>query len=353
MTTNVEKGFDENEDARSSTKSKKFMKRVGKLPVSVFRNVWKVGREDPRRVIHALKKLRSAECVEEYFQDNDVKDSEDKTKDPIYKGYRVVLDSKSTDEILATFASWEPRHNRHCHKYPWHQYVKLGAALRHFGYTAVALHGCLQSEIQAPKSVRLLFREPCIRVSSEVSKVLLKLADSISKRRHFSHDILSDHLHESLQDLNSAIKSQPRLFLGPKNGRGKVTDQKLEKQTSLGVALTSLKTDTSALLQWKNRLVDNTKEFNDRKQLRPTLSKIAITSLEFSEALPFAAFASLLVEMVARLEIVIEGVEELGRAAHFREIEEDEIAVKVDGENRRHYKISHDVDTHDVLQAAG
>ncbi|KAG0497034.1 hypothetical protein HPP92_001725 [Vanilla planifolia] len=181
--------------------------------------------------------------------------------------------------------------------------------------------------LQAPKSVRLLFREPCIRVSSEVSKVLLKLADSISKRRHFSHDILSDHLHESLQDLNSAIKSQPRLFLGPKNGR--------------------------ALLQWKNRLIDNTKELNDRKQLRPTLSKIAITSLEFSEALPFAAFASLLVEMVARLEIVIEGVEELGRAAHFREIEEDEIAVKVDGENRRHYKISHDVDTHDVLQAAG
>ncbi|KAG0501346.1 hypothetical protein HPP92_001418 [Vanilla planifolia] len=45
--------------------------------------------------------------------------------------------------------------------------------------------------LQAPKSVRLLFREPCIRVSSEVSKVLLKLADSISKRRHFSHDILS------------------------------------------------------------------------------------------------------------------------------------------------------------------
>ncbi|KAG0497032.1 hypothetical protein HPP92_001723 [Vanilla planifolia] len=60
MTTNVEKGFDENDDARSSTKLKKFMKRVGKLPVSVFRNVWKVGREDPRRVIHALKERHCA-----------------------------------------------------------------------------------------------------------------------------------------------------------------------------------------------------------------------------------------------------------------------------------------------------
>ena len=65
--------------------------------------------------------------------------------------------------------------------------------------------------------------------------------------------------------------------------------------------------------------------------LRPTLSKIAITSLEFAEALPFAAFASLLVETVARLDHVIEEVEELGTIAHFKEFRpEDEIVVKCD-----------------------
>lgn len=58
----------------------------------------------------------------------------------------------------------------------------------------------------------------------------------------------------------------------------------------------------------------------ERRMLRPQLSKIAVmTSLEFSEALPFAAFASLLVEMVARLDNVIEEVEELGRIACFKE----------------------------------
>jgi len=36
------------------------------------------------------------------------------------------------------------------------------------------------------------------------------------------------------------------------------------------------------------------------------MSKIAITSLEFSEALPFAAFASLLVETVAKLDLIID-----------------------------------------------
>ncbi|KAH0466748.1 hypothetical protein IEQ34_003986 [Dendrobium chrysotoxum] len=41
---------------------------------------------------------------------------------------------------------------------------------------------------------------------------------------------------------------------------------------------------------------------------QPTLGKLAITTLELSEALPFAAFASLLLEMVARQDLVIEEV---------------------------------------------
>lgn len=48
----------------------------------------------------------------------------------------------------ALHASWEPRHSRYCHRFPWQQYVKVGAVLRQFGYTVVALHGCLRTEIQ-------------------------------------------------------------------------------------------------------------------------------------------------------------------------------------------------------------
>jgi len=46
------------------------------------------------------------------------------------------------------YASWEPRHTRHCHRFPWKHYVKVGSVLRQFGYTVVALHGCLKTEIQ-------------------------------------------------------------------------------------------------------------------------------------------------------------------------------------------------------------
>ncbi|CAI0418627.1 unnamed protein product [Linum tenue] len=90
-----------------------------------------------------------ANSIEAVTEAREESDDEEKScdEDPIYKGYKAVLDSKSTDETLALYASWEPRHSRHC-RYPWQQYVKVGAALRRFSYTVVALHGCLQTEIQ-------------------------------------------------------------------------------------------------------------------------------------------------------------------------------------------------------------
>ncbi|XP_028754313.1 aluminum-activated malate transporter 12-like [Neltuma alba] len=282
-------------------------------------------------------------CVNEYFKDGVIhenhEDIKSSSEDPIYNGYKAVLDSKSTDETLALHASWEPRHSRYCHRFPWQQYVKVGAVLRQFGYTVVALHGCLRTEIQTPPSVRAMFKDPCKRVAAEVSKVLIELANSIRNRRHCSPEILSDHLHEALQDLNTAIKSQPRLFLGSDDSRttnmlaaaaAAASQKKPGKKNSSGVTLSSVKTDSSALLEWKNKRAsaEQSKEASERKTLRPQLSKIAITSLEFSEALPFAAFASLLVETVAKLDLVIEEVEELGRLAGFKEYRpDDEIVV--------------------------
>ncbi|KAL1217713.1 Aluminum-activated malate transporter 14 [Cardamine amara subsp. amara] len=226
-------------------------------------------------------------CVNEYFEEEE-KDAEtsDLSEDTIYNGYKAVLDSKSTDEALAMYASWEPRHTRHCDRFPGKHYVKVGSVLRQFGYTVVALHGCLKTEIQ----------------------VLSELTTSIQNRRHCSPEILSDSLQVALQDLNTAIKSQPKLFLGS-NQNGTVSQGNSERRS--------------------------TAASSERKILRQQLSKIVVmTSLEFSEALPFAAFASLLVEMVARLDNVIEEVEELGTIACFKEydsnVDRTDVEVRVE-----------------------
>lgn len=299
------------------------------------------GEELHNSTVSKLEGLASSieACVQEYFREVEPEIANDKSlEDPIYEGYKAVLDSKSTDETLALHASWEPRHSRYCYRFPWQQYVKLGAILRQFGYTVVALHGCLKTEIQTPRCVRALFRDPCSRLAREVSQALMELADSIRKRRHCSPEILSDHLHEALHDLDVALRSQPKLFLGPNNGNNNMlalhaATAAASRQRSVkdfGVSLSSVKTDTSALLEWKSKRVteQSNKESAERKVLRPTLSKLAITSLEFSEALPFAAFASLLVELVARLDLVIEEVEELGRLGNFKEFHPgDELVV--------------------------
>ncbi|XP_048132053.1 aluminum-activated malate transporter 12-like [Rhodamnia argentea] len=267
-------------------------------------------------------------CVNEYFSEvKPAEEGNEPTEDRIYKGYKAILDSKTSDETLALHASWEPRRKRHCYISPWKQYIKLGAVLRHFGYTVVALHGCLRTEIQTPLAVRALFKDPCIRLAKEVQKVLMELADSVRHRRQCSPEILSDHLHEALQDLNIAIKSQPRLFLGSNDNQ---TSNMLAlaaaqaSQKNHKVSLPSVKTDSSALLEWRTKRASEQSRENERKCLRPQLSKIAITSLEFSEALPFAAFAALLVETVARLDLVIEEVEELGQVACFKEFRPDD-----------------------------
>ncbi|KAJ8552702.1 hypothetical protein K7X08_020095 [Anisodus acutangulus] len=103
-------------------------------------------------------------------------------------------------------------------------------------------------------------------------------------------------------------------------------------------------TNTFALLEWKSKLVgrENSKENFERKSLRPTLSKIAITSLEFSEALPFA---SLLVEIVARLDLVIDEVEELGRIAHFKEYNQDDDHV-VNFDEKHSMPMQNELPTH-------
>uniref|UniRef100_A0A1J3HS03 Aluminum-activated malate transporter 13 n=1 Tax=Noccaea caerulescens TaxID=107243 RepID=A0A1J3HS03_NOCCA len=295
-------------------------------------------------------------CVSRYFEevkDRDNSDSESDDEDVIYKGYKNVLNSKSTDEALAMYARWEPRHTRRCHKFPSQQYIKVGSVLRKFGHTVVALHGCLQTEIQTPRSIRILFKDPCVRLAGEICKVLAELSESIKKRRRCSPEILSDNLEVALKDLNTAIKSQPKLFLGSNlhsditnkhlngnvsyyndnnsngivsyhndgnNLNGNVLGQIMEQNDTVSKPrLESLKAsfmgDTS-----DRRSVKKSAAIGEKRRLRRQLSKIAVMkSLEFSEALPFAAFASLLVDMVARLDTVIDEVEELGTIACFKE----------------------------------
>ncbi|KAI4313188.1 hypothetical protein L6164_026186 [Bauhinia variegata] len=256
------------------------------------------------------------DCVVEYFSESEkrvTEDDEPSEDDLIYNGYKAVLESKASDEALALQAGWEPRFSRNCHRMPWRQYVKVGATLRHFSYTVVALHECLQTEIQTPRSIRALYKDSCIRLAQEVSRVLMELASSIRNKRHFSLEILSNGLQEALQDLNNVLKSHSQVFLLSKSDTtNKITPTHRNHGGDSIISASS----------FENYSGEQLRE-GQKKVLRPSMSKNAIFSLQFSETLPFAAFASILLEIVAKLDNVIYEVEELGRLAHFREFKDD------------------------------
>ncbi|KAI3441895.1 uncharacterized protein J3R85_001948 [Psidium guajava] len=258
-------------------------------------------------------------CVGEYFGDDQMTEIQDKlSKDSIDQNCIKVLDSKYTDETMALYASWEPRNRGSCYKSPWQQYVKFGVALRRFGYTIMALHGCLHTEIKTPPSVRALFKDQCTRLAGEVSNVLVELANSMRNRRHFSLEILSSHLHIALQDLNTAIQSQPQILSDSMNRK----DSRISQPTSFDA-------NSSPLIESKTARPPEPVH-GIQKVLRPQRSKLAKASLEFSKALPLAAFASLLVEAVARLDHVIEEAKELGRIARFKEYKAGEDVVTLE-----------------------
>ncbi|MQL93945.1 hypothetical protein Taro_026595 [Colocasia esculenta] len=312
-------------------------------------------------------------CVSGYFQDDVKMTRQESFREVIKTGYRTVLDSKYSDELSAQFSSWEPRRSLRCHRFPGKQYLKLGVVLRHFAYNSVALYGCLESEIQVgfldpsdipeelhasrtcvfdlipkhvvlldsqtPCHVRRLFREPCIQIAREVSRVLTELAAGVRNRRCCSPEVLSHNLRDALEDLNAGINSQmPRIFLGLESARSTpnasaaaatVATKKPDESPDKDVPSTPL-LERRAQRQLA-ALEGNEPAAPGKKTLRPMLSKITITRLECSEVLPFSAFASLLVEMVARLDLVVEEVEELARVASFREFTgyEDDVRIKV------------------------
>ncbi|XP_031473103.1 aluminum-activated malate transporter 10-like [Nymphaea colorata] len=204
-------------------------------------------------------------CVEEYFNEEEEGD-ELKTKDtPGLQGYRTVLDSKAKEELLANLARWEPAHGRFRFLHPWKQYLKVGTATRACAYCVEALNAATNSEYKAPKALRQQLKEPCLKVSSLSSMVLRQLSMDIdSMNRPSSIEPLIDSANDAVMELYTALKSLPQAHPNFRTAHG---------DTVTGPALMDL--------------------------------------------LPLANVASILIEVLGRIDAIVSSVEELSVRATF------------------------------------
>lgn len=288
-------------------------------------------------------------CVDEYLRGKSLERVPTKifmglaADDPVYKGYRSALVSASKEESLASFASWEPPHGRfRMLNYPWQQYVKVGAVLRHCAYSVVALHGCLRSAIQAPLAVRRIFESEFRDVSVEGALVLRNLGKQVEKMEKGDLTTIMNGVRRAVDCLQQSLYMRSYLLVRQETGilEEAVADLSLSvipeikrpgecgnlfragSANKLGIISPYDESGDipgkcfKKLYTWPSRPVD---AFDFAKD---SVLEQRVRVLESANALSLGTFATLLMEVALRLDYVIEAVEELGQRAKFKEVTE-------------------------------
>ncbi|KAF5473943.1 hypothetical protein F2P56_005890 [Juglans regia] len=130
----------------------------------------------------------------------------------LLQGYKSVLNSKNTEESLASFARWEPGHGGFHFRHPWNQYLKIGALARQCAHRIEVLDGYINSDIQAPLEIRNKIRESSTKMCLESSQALRALASSIKTMTDPSAaDPHVKNSETSINDLKIALESASKL----------------------------------------------------------------------------------------------------------------------------------------------
>ncbi|KAI7989176.1 Aluminum-activated malate transporter 9 [Camellia lanceoleosa] len=296
------------------------------------------------------------ECVRKYLED-DGSDHPEFSKtvmdefpdEPAYRKCRSTLNSSAKLESLALSAKWEPPHGRFRHFfYPWSEYVKVGAVLRYCAYEVMALHGVLHSEIQAPYNLRITFEAEIRDATSQAAELVRSLGRDVSDMKRTLKTSLLKRVHSSTERLQHAIDLHSYLLTTNYESPNTASKPIPKLSHALSSTLDDLSNqlddlDNTAIDQNTNQTTQNntasTESYHEmmRKQSRrlhswPSREVDAfeeeggfsadiiprMNALESTAALSLATFTSLLIEFVARLDHLVEAVDELSKMAKFK-----------------------------------
>ncbi|KAG6518386.1 hypothetical protein ZIOFF_021861 [Zingiber officinale] len=212
--------------------------------------------------------------LEDYFPKNG--DSIDRTESASKRShrYKCVLDSKSSEDSLASLARWEPAHGWFKFRHPWQQYSK-----------------------RSPECWDKHLRDACMKLNSDSSKVLKELSSSVkTTKKSPSVDLLVGEMKNSVEELQLSLSSLAEASTQPRPAES----SELENENSSDV----------------------------------DECDVAVVLMPLTEAMAVVTMASLLIEISARIEGVVEVVAALAELACFKPIGDDKSRSKVQAEEQ-------------------
>ncbi|KAJ0962946.1 hypothetical protein J5N97_028068 [Dioscorea zingiberensis] len=269
------------------------------------------------------------ECVKKYLTDDGsespefVKTVNDEFPDePAFHKCRATLNSSSKLDSLAKAAKWEPPHGRFRHFfYPWSEYVKVGAVLRHCAYEVMALHGCLHSEIQAPYNLRCTFQSEILDATTQAAELLRTLGKDINNMKLNLQRSLLKRVHSSTERLQRSIDMHSYLLTSSHHSydtpklQTKVSFKESSNNESNESYHETMRKQQIRLHSWPSREVDD--QFEEEGVGADLIPRMC--ALESTATLSLATFASLLIEFVARLDHLVDAVDLLAKMAKFKQ----------------------------------
>ncbi|CAN6268931.1 unnamed protein product [Urochloa humidicola] len=230
--------------------------------------VW-AGQELHRATARNMDRLAAAveACVQEFFSFTD-----EAANKAAAEGYKCVLNSKASEDAQANLARWEPPHGRFGFRHPYAQYKNVGAAMRHCAYCVEALAACVRSADQ-PAARRRHLAGTCTRVAALCGRVLREASGSVAAMATSGAlDLAVAEMNDAVEELQADLRALPSSTL-------------MMEEAGAGSAVAAL------------RVVDAAQLFT---------------------------VTSLLIEVSARIEGVVDAVETLARLANFSPADDDE-----------------------------
>ncbi|RCV34979.1 hypothetical protein SETIT_7G202000v2 [Setaria italica] len=220
--------------------------------------VW-AGQELHRATARNMESLAGAleAIVEGYFLADAAEEEASGDKRPsssnATEGYRCVLNSKASEDSQANLARWEPPHGSFGFRHPYGQYRNVGAAMRHCAYCVEALAGCARSAEAQPAAPhgghsRRHLAGACTRVAALCARVLREASASVTSMTASGIlDFAVADMNAAVQDLRDDLRALPSGLLLA--GAGSAASTALLVDAAQLFTVTSLLIEVSARVE--------------------------------------------------------------------------------------------------------